>query len=95
MEERIKLESMNEIRGHITPFLTSKLEEFWLLGMERLTLDELWVFILQMMKKKKLTECSLHELVNFIMRLSVNDYLNKIRLEMFKGIDLDIFRENS
>lgn len=94
-EEYISFEEMGKVRDFIEPFLKSKLEEFHLLGMERLTMDELWVFVLEMMKKKKIKEVYLHECINFIMRLSVNDYLNKIRLEMFKGLDLKTFGEQS
>lgn len=94
-EERISLDDMEQVRQYINPFLISKLEEFQLLGMERVTMDELWGFVLERMKKKKIKEVFLHELVNFIMRLSVNDYLNKIRLEMFKGLDLEAFGEQS
>ncbi|WEG14076.1 post-transcriptional regulator [Pullulanibacillus sp. KACC 23026] len=93
MEQHINIEELDQIRHHIEPFLVSKFEEFQLLGIESLSMDELWSFILESMKKKKLKDPMLHELVNFIMRLSVNDYLNKIRLEMFKGVDLNVFSE--
>lgn len=95
MDERMKIEDLGSIRKQLSPFLTSKLEEFQLLGLEHITMDELWTFTLEKMKKKRINEVYLHEAVNFIMRLSVNDYMNKIRLEMFRGLDLEVFREQS
>ncbi len=95
LDERMKIEDLGSIRKQLSPFLTSKLEEFQLLGLEHITMDELWTFTLEKMKKKRINEVYLHEAVNFIMRLSVNDYMNKIRLEMFRGLDLEVFREQS
>lgn len=94
-EKGINIEEVDQVKEYIYPFLKSKWEEFQHLGMERMTMDELWSFVKESMKKKKLKEAHLHELVNFIMRLSVNDYLNKIRIEMFKELDLESFREQS
>ena len=71
----------------IRPFLISKLEEFHLLGLERLTEDELWSFAKESLQKHKV-EMKCHQIVGHLMRISVNDYLNKLRIEMFKGIDL-------
>lgn len=76
-----------EWREHVSPALQSKLEEFHLLGLKRMTLDELWAFVLETIRKKKLENMMLHQFVNHIMTLSINDYMNKIRLEMFKGSD--------
>lgn len=77
-------------REKIEPFLISKLEEFHLLGLERLTADELWAFAKEIMQKNKV-EMKCHRIVGQLMRLSVNDYMNKLRVEMFK--DMDIFKD--
>ncbi|MFC4618124.1 post-transcriptional regulator [Camelliibacillus cellulosilyticus] len=81
----------SEWREKIKPFLISKLEEFHFLGLERLTMDELWAFIEETLEKQKV-EPRLYRIVGSVMRLSVNDYMNKIRMEMFKGVD--ILKEN-
>ena len=39
-------------------------------------------------KKQKKDEWYLHEVVSQVMRVTLNDYMNKIRLEMFQGEDL-------
>lgn len=73
----------DEWRHKIEPFITSKLEEFRFLGLERLTADELWAFIKEQLEKAK-EEPRLHRIVSRVMRLSINDYMNKIRMEMFQ-----------
>lgn len=76
-------------REHIAPFLESKREEFFLLGVENVTTDELWLFVLESLRKKKVEgPIHLHEFVSHVMGLSVNDYMNKIRLDMYQGMDL-------
>lgn len=93
LEEQLGREDWDVVRDHIEPYLLSKLEEFRLLGLMHLTMDDLWNFVKESLVKKKKDALSLHELVNFIMRLSVNDYLNKIRLEMFKGVNLEELKD--
>lgn len=80
-------------RDYVRPALQSKLEEFRLLGVKRLTLDELWDFVLETLAKKKEHDLMLHQFVNHIMTISVNDYMNKLRMEMFKGVDF--FKEQA
>ncbi|TCP32264.1 ComN-like post-transcriptional regulator [Scopulibacillus darangshiensis] len=81
--------SYGKWREHIGPFLQSKLEEFHHFGLKRLTIDELWLFINESLaKRKEQNELSLNQFVNFVMSLSVNDYMNRIRMEMFKDADL-------
>ncbi|MFC7393218.1 post-transcriptional regulator [Scopulibacillus cellulosilyticus] len=77
-------QNYQEWRHHIQPFLNSKLEEFHSLGLKRLTMNELWTFIEETMEKKD-KSLKLHEFVNHVMGLSVNDYMNKLRKDMFKG----------
>lgn len=74
-------------REKIEPYLTSKLEEFHLLGLQRITSDELWAFSKEHFAKQK-EELKTHRIVGHLMSLSVNDYLNKLRIEMFKGVDI-------
>ena len=89
------LEEVEGFRSKLAPFLTSKLEEFRLLGLNHISADELWEFtkekIAKELKKQHLDDLHLYQLVSILMSLSVNDYMNKIRLEMFKSEDLDQF----
>ncbi|MBM7644693.1 uncharacterized membrane protein YheB (UPF0754 family) [Scopulibacillus daqui] len=78
------IQHYQEWREHIQPFLDSKLEEFHTLGLKRLTMGELWAFIEETMEKKD-KSVKLHEFVNHVMGLSVNDYMDKLRKDMFKG----------
>ncbi|MGV3487877.1 MAG: post-transcriptional regulator [Tuberibacillus sp.] len=81
------LSTYDDWREKLEPFLSSKLEEFHMLGLERVTEDELWELAKESLKKNKV-EMKTHQIVGQLMRLSVNDYLNKIRIQMFKGIDI-------
>ncbi|WP_085523253.1 post-transcriptional regulator [Tuberibacillus sp. Marseille-P3662] len=85
MEHSVDVEKW---RYHIQPFLQSKLEEFYILGLNSMTMDELWTFILESLEKKKQHPQHLHQFVNFVMTLSVNDYMNRIRMQMFQSSDL-------
>lgn len=81
-------------RTKIGPFLQSKLEEFKLLGIERLTIDDLWQFVKETMESKKQDKPDrLHQVVAHVMSLSVNDYMNKLRMNLFK--DSDLHTDNS
>jgi hypothetical protein len=75
----------NELREHTAPALISKLEEFHLMGYNRVTETEIWE-CLQKKKWKKLEEPkSVSDMVNDILRLSVGDYMNYITVESYKG----------
>jgi hypothetical protein len=81
------MSTYDDWREQLEPFLTSKLEEFHLLGLQRITRDELWEFSKERFAKQK-EELKCHRIVGHLMRLSINDYLNKLRMEMFKGTDI-------
>ncbi|GGH85780.1 hypothetical protein JOD43_003445 [Pullulanibacillus pueri] len=93
MTDRENQGSFDYWRIKVNPFLQSKLEEFQLLGINHLSLDDLWAFIKEKVQKKTKKneadeEWRLHQVVGYIMSISVNDYMNKIRLEMFQDEDL-------
>ena len=85
-----EMSTYDEWKELVEPFLISKLEEFHLLGLERLKEDELWAFAKENFIKKK-EELKCHRIVGHLMSLSINDYLNKLRIDMFKGVD--VFKE--
>ncbi|WP_100488691.1 post-transcriptional regulator [Sporolactobacillus pectinivorans] len=78
-------DDLEKWRKEIAPFLQSKLEEFHLLGLNHLVMDEFWQFAKESIEKKKEDRPErIHEVVAAIMSLTVNDYMNKIRMDMFK-----------
>lgn len=80
-------------RETLSPFIKSKKEEFELLGLNRVSEEELWRFIESVLQKKKV-EQRIHRVTEAVMSVSVNDYLNKIRIEMFKGTGLEPLKGN-
>ncbi|MDD9147670.1 MULTISPECIES: post-transcriptional regulator [unclassified Sporolactobacillus] len=78
-------EGMEKWRNEIMPFLQSKLEEFHLLGLNHLTMDEFWKFTKERLERKKGNKPErIHEVVAEVMSLTVNDYMNKLRMDMLK-----------
>lgn len=74
---------IDSYRDHLKPFLTSKMEEFHLLGYDKITEDELWNF-LKGRKWKKQEEVKIHQLAADILSVKVNDYMSYTTIETYK-----------
>ncbi|RYL93902.1 hypothetical protein EWI07_06970 [Sporolactobacillus sp. THM7-4] len=84
-------DDMEKWRNLIEPFLQSKLDEFHLLGLDHLTMDDFWKFVKESIEGKKGDKPErIHEVVACVMAFTVNDYLNKLRMDMFKDSKLEI-----
>lgn len=80
---------MEEWKKEVFPALESKLDEFHLLGYNGATTDEIWDCLLARMKRNNdLEDIQLHRLVNEIMRLSTNEYMNWLTIHAYKGTDM-------
>lgn len=78
-------DDLEKWRNRITPFLKSKLDEFHLLGVSHLSLDEFWGFAKEAIgRNKEIQPEHIHEVVAAVMSLTVNDYMNKLRRDLFK-----------
>ncbi|MFT8871496.1 MAG: post-transcriptional regulator [Sporolactobacillus sp.] len=86
-EQRDEFEKWRMI---IAPFLYSKLHEFQLLGLNHLTFDDFWGFAKKTMEEKKEQPQHIHEIVAHVMSLSVNDYMNKLRVDVLKDNSFDL-----
>ncbi|ASS92022.1 MULTISPECIES: post-transcriptional regulator [Aeribacillus] len=75
--------SVDAYRKYLRPFLKSKLEEFRLYGYDKMTEDELWVF-LKRKKWKKIEGVRVHRLVEGIMSVKVSDFMNYTTIEFMK-----------
>jgi hypothetical protein len=81
---------MEKWHKSIEPFLQSKLEEFHLLGLNHLSREEFWQFVKEKLEKAKGEKPErIHEVVAAVMALTVNDYMNKLRMDMFRDSPLD------
>lgn len=74
-------------RNTLEPVIQSKIEEFHLLGYDRISDDELWECMLNKVwkKKQKVKDKMLHQLVEDVLGLSINDYMNYLAMEARKG----------
>ncbi|MCL1630489.1 post-transcriptional regulator [Sporolactobacillus sp. CPB3-1] len=86
MPDELYSNDLEKWRPIIKPFLDSKLDEFHLLGLNHLKMDEFWQFVKASLEKKKEDRPGrLHEVVAAVMALTVNDYMDKLRVDLFKS----------
>lgn len=61
----------------------SKAEEFWLLGYEQVTAEEVWECVLHKYRKQHTNQ--MHKIVNDILSLKVTDFMNYITMQAYRG----------
>ncbi|WP_349407996.1 post-transcriptional regulator [Pseudalkalibacillus sp. SCS-8] len=65
----------------VGPALESKQDELHFMGYESVTKEEIWECILSRAKKKKDEEWMVHQVVNSILTLSTNDFMNWLTIQ--------------
>lgn len=68
----------------IQPVLSSKMEEFHMLGYEEVTENDLLGY-LEMKKWKKEKELSLHQVVNDILSVKITQVMSYVTIESYKS----------
>ncbi|GAB1777768.1 post-transcriptional regulator [Priestia megaterium] len=68
----------------IQPVLSSKMEEFHMLGYEEVTENDLLSY-LEMKKWKKERELSLHQVVNDILSVKITQVMSYVTIESYKS----------
>ncbi|EMY5508350.1 post-transcriptional regulator [Bacillus sp. FSL L8-0642] len=72
-------------RGQLQVVLESKVEEFHMFGYDRVTDDDIWKF-LKVKKWKNINgDVRLYELVNDVLRVSTNEYMNYLTVEAYQA----------
>ncbi|SMG08488.1 post-transcriptional regulator [Paenibacillus aquistagni] len=61
----------------------SKAEEFWLLGYEQVTAEEIWECVLHKTRKQHTNQ--MHKVVNDILSLKVTDFMNYMTMQAYRG----------
>jgi hypothetical protein len=72
-------------RTQVKPALESKLDEFRLLGYEKVTEQELWEYLTKKKWKKPNGNVRLFKIVEEIMAVKVSEYIHYATIEAFKG----------
>lgn len=80
-------------RIEVRPALESKLDEFRLLGYEKVTEQELWEFLTNKKWKKRKENSRLFKIVEEIMAVKVGEYIQYATIEAFKGQDFAFANE--
>lgn len=81
----------------VKPAIKSKKEELHFMGYESVTESEIWKCILSRAKKQKDEEWRIHQVVNTIMTLSTNDFMNWLTIQAVTDdnwYSLDSFEQN-
>lgn len=81
---------VNEWKSEVHIFLESKQKEFQLIGYEDVTIDQLWS-CLHTFCWKEIQHLQLHEVVQHILQLTNEDYMNYLRLLAMKADKTDMF----
>lgn len=80
--------SYEEWEDKLAPVVQMKKEEFKLLGYDEVDKESIWNCIVYRINREKKETVRLHFFVNRLLRLSVNDYMNWLRIDTLKGPDL-------
>jgi len=72
-----------EWKDEVKPAVMSKKEEFHYMGYESVTEDEIWECVLTRLKKKK-EDPRLHTLVDYILSLTLNDFMTWLTIQSYK-----------
>lgn len=89
-----KSHAYNHFRTQVAPALTSKLDEFLLLGYDSVSEDGLWEFLMKKKWKKVKKEIRIYEIIDDILSIKVSDFINFTTIETFKNNDFNIEDEN-
>ncbi|HHY72886.1 MAG TPA: histidine kinase [Bacillus bacterium] len=73
-------------KDEVLPVVESKMDEFRLLGYDRVSLQGIWD-CLQNKKWRKKEDKLLHEVVADILSLQIGDYMSYLTIEAYKGPD--------
>ncbi|MDE3839734.1 post-transcriptional regulator [Bacillus methanolicus] len=85
----------DRFRTLVKPALESKLNEFRMLGYEKITEQELWEFLIKKKWKKMKKEPHLYQIVQEILSVQVNEFMNFATVEAFMMADFDLDDEEA
>ncbi|MCD8509001.1 MAG: post-transcriptional regulator [Bacillus sp. (in: Bacteria)] len=73
-------------KRQLEPVLTSKAEEWQLLGYEKVTEEDVWACFMAKLSKLTVPETvTAHWIVGEVFRLKVTEYMNWLTMEAYKG----------
>ncbi|WP_160721917.1 post-transcriptional regulator [Bacillus sp. USDA818B3_A] len=82
-----------DLQIQVRPALKSKLEEFRLLGLDSVSEQGFWEFLVKKKWKKVKHEMRLYEMIQEILSVKASDYLNYVTIESYKTSEFSIENE--
>ncbi|MBB6445907.1 post-transcriptional regulator [Bacillus benzoevorans] len=83
----------DRIKIEVSPALRSKQEEFFLIGYDNVTEDDIWEYLRRKKWRKAAEPLKLHEMVQQILALKVGEYMNFAAIEALKTADFSLENE--
>ena len=71
-------------RGQLQVVLESKVEEFQMIGYDRVTTEDIWKCLKSKKWKKVDSDVRLYELVNDVLTLTANEYMTYLTVEAYQ-----------
>lgn len=87
MEAKHEYDSFHSL---VKPALSSKLDEFRLLGYDAIGEEELWEYLIKKKWKKIKEAGKLHEIIQDILSVKVSDYLSYRTIETYKTTEFSM-----
>ncbi len=81
----VKEHPVDIYREQLQIVIDSKVDEFKIVGYDRVTADDIWNCLKSKKWKKVNGDVKLHQLVNDVLTLSTSDYMNYLTMEAYKA----------
>ncbi|WP_028402908.1 post-transcriptional regulator [Ectobacillus panaciterrae] len=81
----VKEHPVDAYREQLQVVLESKVDEFRLLGYDRVTVQEIWECLRSKKWKRPSDETRIYQLVNDVLTLSTSDYMTYLTMEAYKA----------
>lgn len=78
---------LDHFREQVKPAVISKIEEFVLLGYDRVSEEEIWKYLTMKKWKRNSEGKMLHQVVNDILTLRICEFMNFATVEAYKSPD--------
>ena len=81
-------------RTKVQPAIVSKLTEFQLLGLDSVTEQGIWDYLVKKKWKKIKEEMKLYEMIQEILSVKASDYINFATIEAYKASEFSMDNED-